>query len=162
MSFSMVDRITGWEQGKWIETVKALSLSEEYLADHFPGFPVMPGVLMLETLIQSASWLLRFSRGFHKIFPLRNVRAVRYGNFVKPGSILAARVEIVKSCDDDLTFKGTGLVGGKTAVTGRFILAVREAADFQPSADKASEEIEGYYRKILASHSECKSRTLDK
>ena len=53
MRFTLVDRIVLLEPGAKIVTVKTLSLAEEYLADHFPRFPVMPGVLMLEAMTQS-------------------------------------------------------------------------------------------------------------
>jgi 3-hydroxyacyl-[acyl-carrier-protein] dehydratase len=49
MRFQLVDRILEVEPGKRIRLVKNLTLAEEYLADHFPSFPVMPGVLMLQT-----------------------------------------------------------------------------------------------------------------
>ena len=62
MKFHLVDKITSLEPGKSIETIKALSLAEEYLADHFPTFPVLPGVLMLEALTQSAAWLVRLQQ----------------------------------------------------------------------------------------------------
>ena len=48
-----MDRDLAWSR------VKNLSLAEEYLSDHFPGFPVMPGVLMLEALTQAGAWLVR-------------------------------------------------------------------------------------------------------
>ncbi len=58
MKFLLVDRIESIQPGQRIVTTKALTLAEEYLADHFPAFPVMPGVLMLEALVQSAAWLV--------------------------------------------------------------------------------------------------------
>ena len=61
MQFNLVDRIVEVDPGKRLRAVKNLTLGEEYLADHFPTFPVMPGVLMLQTLVESASWLLRLS-----------------------------------------------------------------------------------------------------
>ena len=64
MRFLLIDRITELEPQKSITAVKNLSLAEEYLADHFPGFPVMPGVLMLETLVQAGGWLIRHSEDF--------------------------------------------------------------------------------------------------
>ena len=54
MRFVLIDRITEINPGQSLTAVKNLSLAEEYLADHFPGFPVMPGVLMLEALTQAA------------------------------------------------------------------------------------------------------------
>ena len=53
MRFCLMDRILEVHPGKVIRAVKNLTLGEEYLADHFPTFPVMPGVLMLQTLIDA-------------------------------------------------------------------------------------------------------------
>ena len=54
MRFTLLDRIVEVEPGKSITAVKAVSLSEEYLADHFPRFPVLPGVFMLEAMTQAS------------------------------------------------------------------------------------------------------------
>ena len=51
MRFHLLDRIVEVRPGEALRAVKNLTLGEEYLADHFPTFPVMPGVLMLETLV---------------------------------------------------------------------------------------------------------------
>ncbi|MAF57059.1 MAG: hypothetical protein CMK03_03890 [Ponticaulis sp.] len=64
MKFHLVDRIESLEPGRRIVTIKALSLAEEYLADHFPAFPVLPGVMMIEALVQSAAWLVRVEQDF--------------------------------------------------------------------------------------------------
>ena len=80
MRFQLVDRILEVEPGRRIRIVKNLTLAEEYLADHFPTFPVMPGVLMLQTLVEAAAWLLRISDDFrHSIITLREARNVKYG-----------------------------------------------------------------------------------
>ena len=55
MRFILIDKIVSLKTGKEIKTVKNVSLAEEYLADHFPTFPVLPGVLLLQGLIESAS-----------------------------------------------------------------------------------------------------------
>src|SRR5262245_21395086 len=57
MRFHLIDRIDRWESGKSLFASKYLALGEEYLADHFPQFPVMPGVLMLQACVESAAWL---------------------------------------------------------------------------------------------------------
>ena len=64
MKFILIDKVISLQSGKEIKTIKNVSLSEEYLADHFPTFPVLPGVLLLEGLIESASWLVRESQNF--------------------------------------------------------------------------------------------------
>ena len=64
MRFILIDKIISSEAGKQIKTIKSVSLAEEYLADHFPIFPVLPGVLLLQGLIESASWLVRETKNF--------------------------------------------------------------------------------------------------
>ena len=72
MRFHLLDRIVEVQPGRSLQAVKNLTLGEEYLADHFPGFPVMPGVLMLQTLVEAGAWLLRVSEDFrHSLIVLR-------------------------------------------------------------------------------------------
>src|SRR5205814_9521503 len=86
MRFHLIDRILELEPGKRIRMVKNLTLGEEYLADHFPTFPVMPGVLMLQTLVEGAAWLLRITEDYqHSVIVLREARNVKYGSFMQPG-----------------------------------------------------------------------------
>lgn len=94
MRFMLVDRIEELTLGKEITVSKNLSLAEEYLADHFPSFPVLPGVLMLQVAIEAASWLVRVSSDFaQSIVVLREARQVRYGSFVSPGECLRVKVK---------------------------------------------------------------------
>ena len=82
-------------QGPRLTAVKNLSLAEEYLSDHFPGFPVMPGVLMLEALTQAGAWLIREMEDFaHSIIILKQAKTIKYGSFVEPGRQLELRVEL--------------------------------------------------------------------
>src|SRR6266852_3734137 len=86
MRFNLVDRILEVEPGRRIRIVKNLTLAEEYLADHFPTFPVMPGVLMLQTLVEAGAWLLRITTGFqHSVITLKEARGVKCGAFMEPG-----------------------------------------------------------------------------
>jgi len=55
MDFVLLDRIVALDGGREIRATKNLSLAEEYLRDHFPGYPVMPGVMMLEALVEAGS-----------------------------------------------------------------------------------------------------------
>ena len=110
-------------QGPRLVAVKNLSLAEEYLSDHFPGFPVMPGVLMLEALTQAGAWLVREMEDFaHSIIILKQARTIKYGSFVEPGRQLELRVEMTSNDGKDCTFKGVGTIDGQEMVKGRFIL----------------------------------------
>src|ERR1700710_878199 len=100
MRFVLIDRITELKHGQSLIAVKNLSLAEEYLADHFPGFPVMPGVLMLEALTQAGAWLVRDLEDFaHSVVLLKKAKMIKYGSFVEPGRQLQLKVTLV--ADDD-------------------------------------------------------------
>ena len=111
MKFNLVDRIELLEVGRRIVAIKALSLAEEYLADHFPAFPVLPGVLMIETMVQAAAWLVRLEQDFaNSIVVLSCASNVRYGHFVQPGSLFRAEVEAVSIGPAKSQFKAVGHV----------------------------------------------------
>src|ERR1700751_5449424 len=115
MRFNLVDRIVDVQPGKSLRAVKQLTLGEEYLADHFPTFPVMPGVLMLQALVEAGSWLVRVNRAFCPSGPvLREAKNVKYGSFFAPGNRMAVTVDLVGSADGKFTFKGKGEVNGQT------------------------------------------------
>src|SRR6059058_2571377 len=124
MRFNLVDRLLEIEPGKRIRIVKNLTLAEEYLADHFPSFPVMPGVLMLQTLVETGAWLLRLTDDFrHSVVVLREARNVKYGSFMEPGKRLEVTVELTERGEGTATFKGKGEAEGQTTVSARIILA---------------------------------------
>src|SRR3954469_23299844 len=115
MRFNLLDRITEVQQGQSLRAVKNLTLGEEYLADHFPTFPVMPGVLMLETLVEAGAWLLRLSEDYrHSIIVLREVRNIKYGAFMEPGRQMQITVELVEREAGQASFKGRGEVEGQS------------------------------------------------
>src|SRR5436189_2617189 len=114
MRFCLVDRILEVHAGKEIRALKNLTLGEEYLADHFPGFPVMPGVLMLQTLVEAGAWLLRLSDDFsHSVIVLREVRNIKYGTFMEPGKQMQVAVELGERGNGLATFKGKGECEGQ-------------------------------------------------
>jgi 3-hydroxyacyl-[acyl-carrier-protein] dehydratase len=132
--FSLIDRITELRDGESVEAVKVLSLAEEYLADHFPRFPVMPGVLMLESMFQACAWLTRKSEDFaHSIVVLREARNVKFSNFVEPGQVLLVRGKVLSQDEQTTTFKAEATVEGKTAVSARLVLERYNLADRYPT-----------------------------
>lgn len=141
MRFTLIDQIVDLQPGNSITTTKTLSLAEDYLRDHFPLFPVMPGVLMLEALYQTSAWLLRYTDDFAcSMVVLDEAKTVKYAGFVRPGQTLHLTSELQKRNSDttngDLaSFKAQGVVDGNVAVTARLVLKQFNLADTDP--DKA-------------------------
>jgi 3-hydroxyacyl-[acyl-carrier-protein] dehydratase len=149
MRFNLVDRIVEVQPGKSLQAVKNLTLGEEYLADHFPTFPVMPGVLMLETLVEAAAWLLRVTDDFkHSVIVLREARNVKYGNFMEPGRQMSLRVELVEQGEASATFKGKGETDGQSTVSARFTVARYNLRDRDPALVAADERIVQHLRNL--------------
>jgi len=147
MRFNLVDRIVEVEPDRLLRAVKNLTLGEEYLADHFPTFPVMPGVLMLQTLVEASSWLLRRTEDFgHSIIALREARNVKYGTFMEPGRQMAITVELTERDDQLAMFKGRGDVGGETAVSARITLVRYNLRDRNPALESVDERLVNHLR----------------
>jgi len=134
MFFSLIDKIDSLEPNKRIVATKSLSLAEEYLQDHFPNFPVMPGVLMLEALTQASAWLIRVSEDFaHSIVVLKEARNVKYARFVQPGQTLVVEAEITQTDENLITLKAEGSVDGQNNLKAKLILCRYNLTDTDPS-----------------------------
>jgi 3-hydroxyacyl-[acyl-carrier-protein] dehydratase len=146
MRFSLIDRIVELTPGERITAVKSLSLAEEYLDDHFPLFPVMPGVLMLEAMTEAGAWLVRASEDFaHSIVVLREARNVKFADFVEPGQVLTVTAEITGQDGCQTQIKAKGMVGDVPAVAGRLVLGRYNWADESPT----QAELDHYIRRKL-------------
>ena len=134
-----------------LTAVKNLSLAEEYLSDHFPGFPVMPGVLMLEALTQAGAWLIRELEDFSSsIIVLKQARTIKYGSFVEPGRQLELRVELVSFDPHDCVLKGVGVIDGQEMVKGRFTLTRYNLRDRSPELHATDASIVAGLRDLYA------------
>lgn len=154
MRFILIDRIVSLEEGKALTAVKSVSLAEEYLSDHFPTFPVLPGVLLLEGLVESASWLVRKTEDFaHSMILLEQARNVKYKSFLAPGSQITYTVE-AKTIEENVSrFSGYGVAEGQRIVEARFGLRHFNLSDRSPAlAAVDAQVIEGMknrYRLLL-------------
>ena len=130
MRFILIDKVVSLETGRQIKAAKSVSLAEEYLADHFPTFPVLPGVLLLQGLIESASWLVREAENFeHSMILLEQARNVKYKSFLVPGARIEYTVE-AKVIEENLSsFTSFGESQGQKIVEARFGLRHFNLAD---------------------------------
>jgi 3-hydroxyacyl-[acyl-carrier-protein] dehydratase len=142
MRFNLIDRILEVQPGKSLQAVKNLTLGEEYLGDHFPTFPVMPGVLMLQALVEAGAWLLRLGEGYrHSMIVLREVKNIKYGAFLEPGRQLKLTVELADRSETLATMKGKGESEGQPTVTARLVLASYNLRDRDPGLAQRDERL---------------------
>ncbi len=151
MRFVLIDRITDIQPGQSLVAIKNLSLAEEYLADHFPGFPVMPGVLMLEALTQAGAWLVRDMEDFaHSVVVLKKAKMIKYGSFVEPGRQLELKVTLASHDEKDAVFKGEGTIDGQTMVKGQLTLTRFNLRDRDPALHTTDASIVAGLRDLYA------------
>jgi 3-hydroxyacyl-[acyl-carrier-protein] dehydratase len=142
MKFVLIDKVTAMEPGKALTAVKSVSLAEEYLADHFPIFPVLPGVLLLEGLIESASWLVRQKNNFaQSMVLLESVRNVRYKSFAAPGMQIQYTVSVKTMEDNASSFTGIGVCGNEEIVAAQFTLRHFNLADENPKMARTDGQV---------------------
>lgn len=151
MRFTLIDRVLSLEPGRKIVAAKNLSLAEEYLADHFPGFPVMPGVLMLEAMTQAGAWLIRATEDFaHSAVVLKEARNVKYNSFVEPGQTLIVTAEWLSETEREVKIKAEGTVDGQATVSARLTLERYNLAEHDCRKHETDEVVKQQMRELFA------------
>jgi len=159
MRFRFIDQITQLTPGQRIEGIKRLMATERYLEDHFPRFPIMPGVLMLESMYQAAQWLVRRTEDFaHSMIVLKEARNVKFTGFVKPGQELLVTAEIKKQEGNCTTLMTQGTVDGRLAVSARLIVETFQIGDRFPhraaTQDYILREVRKQFEHVMAGTSD--------
>jgi len=123
MRWFWVDRFIEFESGKTAKSIKNVSLSEEHLHDHFPGFPVMPGSLMLEGMAQTGGILLGETHSFKHLVFLAKVPKIKFHKPVRPGDqiVFTATLEDVR--DEGGMTSVTAHVGDELVAEGEIFFA---------------------------------------
>ncbi|HEX3406851.1 MAG TPA: 3-hydroxyacyl-ACP dehydratase FabZ [Caulobacteraceae bacterium] len=121
--FLLVDRAEDYKPHRSIVGIKAVTMNEPFFVGHFPGQPVMPGVLIIEAMAQSGGVLMSKSldidtRGKGIMFI--SVDNCRFRNPVRPGDLLRMPVEVLRARGDVFKFRGRGMVGDKVAAEAEF------------------------------------------
>jgi 3-hydroxyacyl-[acyl-carrier-protein] dehydratase len=124
--FLLVDRVLDVVAGKSIVAVKNVTMNEAYFQGHFPGHPVMPGVLILEALAQAGGLLAYETASAEErisILYLAGIEESRFKQIVRPGDQLTLRVELVKQRRNLWRFAAVAEVDGKPVAEAQILMA---------------------------------------
>lgn len=125
--FLLVDRILELEPGKRAVGIKNVTANEPFFVGHFPGYPVMPGVLVIEALAQvGAVALLQMPEFQGKLAFLAGLENVRFRRQVVPGDVLRLEVELTRLKGRVGKGLGRALVGEEVAAEGEILFAVEK------------------------------------
>lgn len=150
MKFRQLDQITELIPGQRITATRTLRADEDYLRDHFPLFPVMPGVLMLEALYQAACLLIRATDDFNcSVLHLEEAKNVKFADFMEPGDTLDITVEMIKDEQDRVSLKAIGTKGDSTAVSARLVIRKSRLSDTRPELAELDRFIANHPRREL-------------
>ena len=125
----LVDRVESLVLDRRIVAIKAVSVNEPFFAGHFPGRPIMPGVLIVEALAQAAGVLAVESLGLAGSGKLVYFMAIDGAKFrvpVEPGSLLRLEVEFVQKRASVCKFAGRAMVDGKLAAEANFTAMIAD------------------------------------
>jgi 3-hydroxyacyl-[acyl-carrier-protein] dehydratase len=145
MRYLMVDRIERVEPDRFATGWKNVAMSEDYLEWHFPGRPILPGVLVLEACVQLAGWLEAASSGFQRWFLVDRVVSARYHGFSLPGDRLDLRIDRVETTGPERrAFRGEASVHGERRASLEFEGIATDVARLEDPA-----RLESLYRVLL-------------
>ena len=121
--FLLVDRCEEFKPSESIVGIKCVTFNEPFFQGHFPGHPVMPGVLIIEALAQTGAILMSKSLNIDiagKVIYFMSIDGVRFRSPVRPGDVLRMHVEVTRARGDIFKFKGKAMDGGKVAAEAEF------------------------------------------
>ncbi|HET9399211.1 MAG TPA: 3-hydroxyacyl-ACP dehydratase FabZ [Sphingomicrobium sp.] len=125
----LVDRVERLERDRSITAIKAVTINEQFFQGHFPGRPIMPGVLIVEALAQAAGVLAVESldlAGSGKLVYFMAIEGAKFRTPVEPGCLLTLDVEFVQKRASVCKFAGRATVNGKLAAEASFTAMIAD------------------------------------
>ncbi|WP_340265160.1 3-hydroxyacyl-ACP dehydratase FabZ [Sphingobium mellinum] len=125
----LVDRVVSLVPNETIHAVKAVSINESFFQGHFPGRPIMPGVLIVEALAQAAGVLTVETmnlRGSGKLVYFMSIDGAKFRNPVEPGCLVDLHVELVQIRGRVCKFTGKAMVDGKLCAEAQFVAMIAD------------------------------------
>ena len=125
----LVDRVESLDPEKGIVAIKAVSMNEAFFQGHFPGRPIMPGVLQVEALAQAAGVLAVESLGLGgsgKLVYFMSIDGVKFRKPVEPGVLLRLEVEFLQKRSRVCKFKGRAMLDGEIATECEFTAMIAD------------------------------------
>lgn len=137
MRYLLIDQITEWKSTSTIKGIKNVAMSEDFLEFHFPNHPIMPGVLLLEALVQLAGWLEAKCSGFNDWVLIDKVKKCRFYDFALPGDQVDLEVQsLCGAAPKRKTYRGIGKVNGKKKIVSEFEGKVVQLSKLEDIADQ--------------------------
>ncbi|MEP3480750.1 MAG: 3-hydroxyacyl-ACP dehydratase FabZ family protein [Fuerstiella sp.] len=133
MRWYWVDKFIEFNSGVSAKSVKNISLAEEHMHDHFPGFPVMPASLMIEGMAQTGGILLGEKNDFEHNVILAKVPKVEFHSFACPGDQLIYSATLVNDSDQGGSTEVTAMVGDRLVATADIVFVHLSSDDPQLS-----------------------------
>ncbi len=119
MRFVLIDEILELEPGRRAVARKVFPPDDDYLADHFPGFPIVPGVLLTEAMGQTGGWLILHQLGFSRLVLLVMVHHAKFRRLVLPGQEVRFEAELESAGQNDFVARGQARVGSRSVAEAR-------------------------------------------
>ena len=146
MRWLWIDRFIEFRSGQFARAVKNVSMAEEQLRDHFPGYPVMPNSLIVEGMAQTGGILVGEAQGFKNLVVLAKVSRVEFSDSALPGDQLTYEATLIELRNEGSAVATKAMVNGRPLATAEIFFG---HVDRVAGSPETNSRFEGYRRELL-------------